>query len=402
MADKSNHRNSQPYDPVGELVSIFKRENTWWANWQHAGRQHRQSLKTKSMKEARLRALRLEGEILTGEHRKKVKAASITDVVSAYIRHLETERRKPKTLVKYRGIFTRLCQIAEENYIQSVEQITVSFIDRYRHARVQAGVSAKTVYNETVVVRQVVNFAKSRGMLSGDPLNGLKISEPKPTPQPCFTREEVELILEASQEPQRSIYTVLADTGARIGEIKWLTWEDVDFKRNVLHIRPKDDWTPKTGDQRATPMTERGCKLLKERQREYRWVFTAAPSRKYPRGDHQISERRLLRSLKRLLKRLGIQGHLHTFRHAFISNALSSGVPESVVRNVVGHVDEKIIRLYTHIADQRAQDAIRWLELQPDGLAANTETDEAGQGSNSPTDSTESESDDDDVTSNTV
>jgi site-specific recombinase XerD len=401
MTDSKPERNSQPYEQVGVVVSIFKRGNIWWVNWQHAGRQQRKSLKTKSMKEARLRALRLETEILNGEYRKKVKAASIAEVISAYMQYLETERRKPKTLVKYRGIVKRLSQVAEDNDKSAVNQITISFLDKYRHARVTAGVSAKTIYNETIVIRQLVNFAKTRGLMSGDPLAGLKLSEPKPTPQPCFTRDEVEQILRASQEPQQSIYTVLADTGARIGEIKWLTWEDVDFKRNVLHIRSKDDWTPKTGDQRAIPMTDRVGKLLRSRQRKHRWVFTAAPSNMYPQGDHQISERRLLRSLKRLLKCLNIKGHLHTFRHAFISHALSTGVPEAVVRSIVGHVDEKIIRLYTHIADQRLQEAVRNLDGQPDGPAATTEADDTGRKTNAPADSMDSEKYDEDSTKST-
>lgn len=370
MTDKTPSRNSQPYEQIGELVAIFKRGKTWWANWQHAGRQHRKSLKTKSMKEARLRAVRLEADILTGEHQKKVKAASIADVITTYLQHLRTERRKPKTLMKYGGIFCRLSQIAEESGARTIDQITITFIDKYRHARVTAEVSAKTIYNETIVIRQLVNFAKTRGLMSSDPLAGLKLSEPKPTPQPCFAREEVEQILQSSVEPQRSIYVVLADTGARIGEIKWLTWDDVDFRRNVLHIRSKDDWTPKTGDQRAIPMTDRVRRLLSSRRRAHRWVFTAAPSRTYPNGDHQISERRLLRSLKRLLKKLNIKGHLHTFRHAFISHALSTGVPESVVRSIVGHVDERIIRHYTHIADQRLQDAVRNLDRLSDGPSA--------------------------------
>lgn len=402
MTESNSDRSSQPYEQIGELVSIFKRGNTWWANWQHTGRQRRKSLKTKSMKEARLRALRLETEILSGEYRNRVNAASIAEVISAYMQYLETERRKPKTLVKYRGILKSLSQVAEDNGIRAINQITISFLDKYRHTRVAAGVSAKTIYNETIVIRQLVNFAKTRGLMSDDPLAGLKISEPKPTPQPCFSREEVDQILEASLEPQRSIYMVLADTGARIGEIKWLTWDDVDFRRNVLHIRSKDDWTPKTGDQRAIPMTDRVCRLLRSRRHEHRWVFTAAPSQTYPNGDHQISERRLLRSLKRLLKRLNIKGHLHTFRHAFISHALSKGVPEAVVRSIVGHVDEKIIRFYTHIADQRSQQAIRSIEQQPDGPTATTEADDAGRKSTAPADSKDSENYDDDGTKSTV
>jgi integrase len=91
------------------------------------------------------------------------------------------------------------------------------------------------------------------------------------------------------------------------------------------------------------------------------WVVTAPPSPKYPNGDHQISERRLLKALKQILKKLGLRGHLNTFRHAFISGALTSGIPESVVRAWVGHVDADVIRLYTHIADATSQAAMRRL-----------------------------------------
>jgi hypothetical protein len=55
-------------------------------------------------------------------------------------------------------------------------------------------------------VRQLINFALSRGLISAHPLRGLRINEPKPTPQPCWTSAEVGRILSASREPQRSIF----------------------------------------------------------------------------------------------------------------------------------------------------------------------------------------------------
>lgn len=55
--------------------------------------------------------------------------------------------------------------------------------------------------------------------------------------------------------------------------------------------------------------------------------------------------------MKRVLKPLGFKGHLHTFRHTFISHAISSGIPAEIVRGIVGHVDDDILKLYTHIAD---------------------------------------------------
>jgi integrase len=156
-------------------------------------------------------------------------------------------------------------------------------------------------------------------------------------------------------------YSLLADTGMRFGELAHLDWDDVDFSRNVIHVRPKDGRQSKTGDQRAVPMTVRGRGLVEGLPRHSRWVVTSLASRLYPRGDHQVSERRLLLNLKRVLTRLGFRGHLHTFRHAFVSTALSKGIPEAVVRAWVGHVDRDTIRLYTHIGSETSQSAMRQL-----------------------------------------
>jgi integrase len=153
----------------------------------------------------------------------------------------------------------------------------------------------------------------------------------------------------------------------RIGELKHLTWDDVDYGNNVLHIRPKDGWKPKTGDQRAVPMSPRVRSLIEKLPRRSKWIMTAPASPKYPNGDHQVSERRLLLALKGILKKLGLRGHLHTFRHAFISAALMSGIPEAVVRAWVGHVDADVIRLYTHIHDADSQAAMRRLTANLDG-----------------------------------
>jgi len=54
-------------------------------------------------------------------------------------------------------------------------------------------------------------------------------------------------------------------------------------------------------------------------------------------------------------------GHLHTFRHRFISAALTSGVPEAIVREWVGRVAQDIIRHYTHIADAASKEAMKTL-----------------------------------------
>lgn len=92
-------------------------------------------------------------------------------------------------------------------------------------------------------------------------------------------------------------------------------------------------------------MSPRVRTMLAGRKRKTPWVFCAVASNKHPQGTQQISERRLLRSLKRLLKRIGLPeaGKLHTFRHSFISKALAEGITSATVRSWVGHVSDDIL-----------------------------------------------------------
>ncbi len=106
------------------------------------------------------------------------------------------------------------------------------------------------------------------------------------------------------------------------------------------------------------PMTPRVGKLLRKKvagSRAGDWVFTAHVSANHPQTGRRLSERRLLSALTRITERLKLPGHLHTFRHTFISLALMNRVPEAVVRSWVGHVDPEILRHYTHVFDDRSQ-----------------------------------------------
>ncbi|HEV3343514.1 MAG TPA: site-specific integrase [Pirellulales bacterium] len=358
-----NHREAA-YEKIGELVSIFQRGKRWYANFQRDGEQVRQSLKTTSKKQARQKAIALEAQLIEGRYERPVKAPSIESVFHDYVENLKAEGRAKKTLSAVELVQRRVLELGRQRRVPSVDGVDLEFIDAYRNMRTagEKKPADKTMTTEVVIIRQMVNFALSRNKLQRDPLNGLKIRKAKPRPQPCWTTAEVDRLLAAASGPHRPSLVLLAATGMRVGELRWLTWDDVDLNLGVIKIRPKDDWKPKSGDQRAIPISAEARAQLSELPQRHRWVVTAAPSRRYPQGNHQISERRLLRYLKRVLKRVGLKGHLHTFRHSFISDALVRGTPEAIVRQWVGHVDHEILKHYTHIHDAASQAAMQRLD----------------------------------------
>ncbi len=217
---------------------------------------------------------------------------------------------------------------------------------------------AKTTHNDVVVIKQLTNFAVRRGLIRDNPLKDLKLPQPQRTPQPCFSRIDVEKIVAAASNNYRALFHFLGDTGTRIGEARWLTWDDVNFEQRVVHIRPKEGWRPKTGDERVIHLSVDLQQMLAQLPKSPKWVFTAPRTGRHPMPGRQVSDRRALAHLKIVLKKLALPGHLHTFRHSFISHALTSGVPEAVVREWVGHVDSAIIRHYTHIADRQSRTAM--------------------------------------------
>jgi len=348
-------------EPVGEHVRIFQRGRTWYANFQHRGKQHRPSLKTAIKKEARRRAIRIEVQLAAGRWNPAPEAPTVERAVAAYLDFLRAEERAAKTLSKYEKVFERVAALAAERKVKDLSGIDLAFIDAYRRKRTDDGVETKTKYTETVILRQLVNFALSRNMLTADPLRGLKLKKPKPTQQPCWTREQVTAILAAAPDVVRPALALLAETGMRFGELGWLTWEDVDAEANVLRIRPKDGWKPKTGDCRAVPISPVARAVLGTLPRRWRWIVTMPPSTKHPESGRQWTERRLLNALKRVLAGLRLPGKLHTFRHAFISHALLIGTPVSVVKEWVGHVDRQVIELYTHVHNSASQAAMQRL-----------------------------------------
>lgn len=160
------------------------------------------------------------------------------------------------------------------------------------------------------------------------------------------------------------LFGLTAFTGLRIGEATWLTWKDVHLDHvgsgGRLHVRAKaEEWRPKDGDDRVVPLHPRVARMLIRRPRKHRFVFTAAPGPAYPRGGHQISDRHVLVSLKRILKRLKIADNtVHGFRHFFVSFCANHGVEPFKLVQWTGHSDLATVMKYYSLSDAESRQAM--------------------------------------------
>ena len=108
-------------------------------------------------------------------------------------------------------------------------------------------------------------------------------------------------ILAAAPEIVRPAQRASGGDGLRFGELTRLTFDDLDVAVNVLRIRPKDGWIPKSGDRRAIPISPEIRTVLDALLRSWRWVVTMSRSASHPESGQHWTERRLLSALKKIL-----------------------------------------------------------------------------------------------------
>jgi integrase len=344
---------------IGERVVMFRRGRRWWAEYVLDKHQRREALGTTNKKEARRRAIQIEARLAEGTHRPAARAPLISEVSKLYQGYLKSEGRRESTLKRYGPELGRIVTFAATQGATRLSDVNIKLLDAYREDRTADGAGPATVYHESTLFKQLMNFAVRRDMLPSNPLKNAKLRKPKATDQPVYTLAEVDAIICVATPFWKGVFEFLSCTGLRIGELCALTWDDIDEANGFVLVRSKNGWQPKDGDDRKVPINERLRELLAHIPRSSSLVFSGRPCAKYPKGGQHISARRALSALKTAVRRAGMKaGTLHTFRHFFISHCILSGVPPLVVADWVGHSSLDMVMRYFKLLPNQSREAM--------------------------------------------
>ena len=145
----------------------------------------------------------------------------------------------------------------------------------------------------------------------------------------CLQREQLPAWFNAVRGLQNPIISAylqtLLLTGARRNELAGLTWDDIDFKWNVITIHDKVE------SERAIPLTSYVASLLSPLPRRNQWVFSSLTAE-----SGRLQEPRIPHN--RALAVAGIEGlTLHGLRRSFGTLSEWVEVPAGVVAQLMGH-----------------------------------------------------------------
>lgn len=180
------------------------------------------------------------------------------------------------------------------------------------------------------------------------------------TPQELAALLEWAALISAKQpigkiSPWESIILLGARAGLRRGEMQNLMWTDIDFKKGVLSITPKKDWTPKDYECRDIPMSKDLKVHLQKLPKRGPYVLYDVY------GDRLSIDSITTYFRDKIVKKCGLEGNVHKLRHTFASHLVQNGVDLYTVSKLLGHSSIKTTEIYAHLSPVTLASAVEKL-----------------------------------------
>src|SRR5215217_3492866 len=206
--------------------------------------------------------------------------ATFEDAAAEWLRYVEQDRkRRPSTVRDYRNTING--RLNPEFGPEPIEAIDSERIDGWRAELVaETELSARTINKMLVILHGIFRRAMRLYGLPSNPLDGVDRQPQRRSGDfQVFTPGEIRLLASnAESEQNAAIFTVTAFTGLRLGELRALRWEDIDFTNRIVHVRHSftygNEGAPKSGKVRSVPLIDQAAKALDDLSR--RELFTDA------------------------------------------------------------------------------------------------------------------------------
>ena len=246
----------------------------------------------------------------------------------------------------------------------------------------------KTVHSVHKLISMFFRHCLEADLIIKNPLLAVKlpdIEEIKKTNTALSDNDINKLLQEARKNPKNFIFVFAIFSGLREGEILALTHKDIDLSNDIINVNKSVKHltvngayapiltTPKTKSSiRTVPILGAIKKLLKahiskEIEKHFKLgipltkdsVLFSSDACTYREAPN------LLRSLKRLCKRIGIEETtFHSLRHSFCTILAKQGVPLKTASILMGHSDISVTaKIYTHVDDAEKKKGIEKLAV---------------------------------------
>ncbi|MGB7160675.1 MAG: site-specific integrase [Tepidisphaeraceae bacterium] len=311
--DKELVPGTQPPIRIGRRVfkstdGTEKATETFWATFSVGGKQRFVALEVFKRDDAFREAHRLSQRLETGEQQMVERTnIKLGEIVDAYLGLLRGRGRAFKTMEKYTYVLKKLQKWWEKRGDKAASRFTVNDFYGFKAQLEQDGMSQKTIADRMMIVRQLLKWAsemaKPQRLLPCNPIAGEPLMQANSKPQPCFTPEQVKVLLDNADPILKPIFATMAYTGLRFGEVRDLMWDHIQLRESGGTIRVYGGGSgreggPKDHDFRTVPVHAELARILAAASRERARVFSHPGTKKWPFGSRPLDQTLLLKSLE--------------------------------------------------------------------------------------------------------
>jgi len=232
-----------------------------------------------------------------------------------------------------------------------LDEITLPHVREFMKALLAKELSPKTVLNAMVVLKEMFKHAVQWGYLDVNPAQYAERPRSEDQEMQILTPPEIRRLLDAADEPVRTLLLCAVLTGMRRGELLGLRWEDVE-SRATLFVR-RALWrgkfvTPKSRRSRRTidlAPTLRAA-LAKVPSRFQAGLVFCSPDGE-PINPDTFAQRDWARALRRAeLRRI----RFHDLRHTYASLLIAQGAHPKYIQTQLGHASiQTTLDRYGHL-----------------------------------------------------
>jgi len=255
---------------------------------------------------------------------------------------------RPKSIQKYSAVIKQIGLFAESEKIKYLDQFisdhgTLFYNELIKEKMVRSGdnidhtrAAPKTINFYLQTLKSFFQEEVAKDHILKSPVLHLKfVRHDKKKPE-FYTIDELKKFF--SQEMQtayRHFFIGLLNSGMRFAEASNLTWDDIDFKKKLINVRPKVGHKLKTiNSERAIPMNEELFSLLTKLFSEKKSNYVFASS-----NGNQIRERRALEVCKGVASKAGLttRSFLHKFRATYATLLVRNKISLESIKELLGH-----------------------------------------------------------------
>ncbi|HEM3542481.1 tyrosine-type recombinase/integrase [Streptococcus suis] len=229
--------------------------------------------------------------------------------------------------------------------------------------------STNTINKIMILLKKIFDVGLRKGYYATNPVKLLKKLPIEKTKMQFWTVEEFQQFLTLFEPEEYNIkllFTVLFFTGLRLGEALALTWQDIDFSSNTIHIT-KSIYVNKGISHISTTKTKAGTRRIiinkklsqelqhwQQQQKHLLGQFTSdsLTLQVFQSNPLTITKNAIEKQYKKILERDDTlkKIRIHDFRHSHASLLINQGEDYLVVKERLGHASiTTTIDTYSHL-----------------------------------------------------